>query len=81
MNFEEFDAFLRESCMYEAIYDDSEGRRILVIRELDAFCMVAKAVAAEREACAKVCETQWSTGEEKAAGLLFAAEIRARSKT
>ena len=36
--------------------------------------------AAEREACAKVCETQWSTGEEKAAGLLFAAEIRARGQ-
>lgn len=48
MNFEEFDDFLRESCMYEAIYDDSEDRRILVIRELDAFCMVGKIIAAER---------------------------------
>ena len=41
----------------------------------------ALVAAAEREACARACETQWSTEEERAAGRLFAAEIRARSKT
>jgi hypothetical protein len=29
--------------MYETIYDDSEGRTILVIRMLDAYGMVNKA--------------------------------------
>jgi len=43
--------------------------------------MCKKMVAAEREACAKVCENEWGTLAEKEAGLLYAAEIRARSKT
>jgi hypothetical protein len=43
--------------------------------------LVQQAVEEEREACARACQTQWSTEEERAAGLLFAAEIRARSKT
>jgi len=56
MTYEDFEKFVQEQCMYETIYDDSDGRRILVIRLLDAYGMVNKAIAAEREACAKVCD-------------------------
>ena len=56
MTYEDFEKFVREQCMYETIYDDSDGRPILVIRLLDAYGMVNKAAAAEREACAAVCD-------------------------
>ena len=36
--------------------------------------------AKEREACAKVCETEWSYHEEERAGKEFAAAIRARGE-
>jgi hypothetical protein len=41
--------------------------------------MCKKMVEAEREECAKVCETEWSYHEEERAGKEFAAAIRARS--
>jgi hypothetical protein len=40
MTYEDFEKFVREQCMYETIYDDSDGRRILVIRLLDAYGLV-----------------------------------------
>ena len=43
MTYEEFLKFVPTKCMYETIYDDSEGRDILVIRMLDAYGMVNKA--------------------------------------
>ena len=43
MTYEEFLKFVPSRCMYEAIYDDSDGRTILVIRMLDAYGMVNKA--------------------------------------
>ena len=43
MTHEEFLKFVPAECIYETIYDDSEGRAILVIRLLDAFGMVNKA--------------------------------------
>lgn len=58
MNYGEFQRFLREDCMYETIYKDTEGRPILVITELDAFVMMGKAVKEEREACAKIADGQ-----------------------
>jgi hypothetical protein len=39
------------------------------------------ALAAEREACAKVCDDEWGTGAEKDAGIVFAKAIRARGET
>ena len=36
--------------------------------------------AAEREACAKVCESEWSTTQEHVHGLMLADEIRARGQ-
>jgi hypothetical protein len=43
MTYEEFLDFVPAKCMYETIYDDSDGRPILVIRMLDAYGMVNKA--------------------------------------
>ena len=41
----------------------------------------ADGVAVEREACAKVCENEWSNVAEKMYGLECAAAIRARNQT
>ena len=54
MKYEDFQKFIEQNCCYETIYDDSEGRAILVMRLLDAYGMVNKAVEIEREECAKV---------------------------
>ena len=43
MTYSEFREFVRTECMYETVYDDSEGREILVIRLLDAFTLLNKA--------------------------------------
>jgi hypothetical protein len=43
MKYEDFEKFIREQCMYDTIYDDSDGRQILVIKMLDAYGMVNKA--------------------------------------
>lgn len=43
MTYEEFLNFVPSKCVYETIYDDSDGRTILVIRLLDAFSMANKA--------------------------------------
>jgi hypothetical protein len=81
MNYTEFRKFLLNDCKHETVYEDSEGREILVINTLDAFVMATKMVKKEREACAKVCETQWSNVAEKMYGLECAAAIRARGQT
>lgn len=56
MKYEEFEAYVKQNVMHETIYDDSEGRRILVIKLLDAYSNLIRMVKAEREACAKVCD-------------------------
>jgi hypothetical protein len=43
MKYEDFEKFVREKCVYETIYDDSDGERVLIIHMLDAYCMVNKA--------------------------------------
>jgi len=42
MTYEEFVKFVQSKCMHETIYEDSEGRSILVINLLDAYGMVNK---------------------------------------
>ena len=49
MTYEEFLEFIPSKCMYETIYDDSNGHPILVIRVLDAYGMVNKATIKEAE--------------------------------
>ena len=56
MTYEEFLEFIPAKCMYETIYDDSDGRTILVIRLLDAYSMVNKMVAVERERILDICK-------------------------
>lgn len=41
----------------------------------------AKLVAErEREQCALICDTEWGTSDEQAAGVMFSKEIRARGE-
>lgn len=42
---------------------------------------LGRMLAAEREACAKVCDAEWSTWEEKKHGNALADSIRARKTT
>lgn len=42
MTYEEFLKFVPAKCIYETIYEDTEGRPILVISLLDAYGMVNK---------------------------------------
>ena len=46
MKYEDFEKFVREKCMYDTIYEDSDGRQILIIQMLDAYGMVNKALRA-----------------------------------
>jgi len=46
MKYEDFEKFIKEKCMYDTIYDDSDGRQILIIQMLDAYGMVDKALRA-----------------------------------
>ena len=43
MKYEDFEKFVREKCMYDTIYEDSDGRQILIIQMLDAYGMLNKA--------------------------------------
>jgi hypothetical protein len=43
MTYEEFLKFVPAKCIHEALYEDTEGRPILVISMLDAYDMVNKA--------------------------------------
>ena len=43
MTYEEFLKFVPAKCMYETIYEDTEGRPILIISMLAAYGMVNKA--------------------------------------
>lgn len=53
---------------------------IAVASERWFYRFAALIAAAEREACAKVCDNEWGTVAEKEAGEMFAAAIRARGQ-
>ena len=42
MKYGEFEDWVQKNCMYETFYVDSEGRSILVIRQMDAWDMCNK---------------------------------------
>jgi hypothetical protein len=42
MTYTEFWAFLEDECLYETVYDDSDGRTIVVIRMLDLWGLANK---------------------------------------
>ena len=54
MNYEEFRKYLKEECMKETLYKDSEGRDILVIDVLSAFQMVWQAQQKEQDRCCRI---------------------------
>jgi hypothetical protein len=50
MTYTEFWAFVDAECMYETIYDDSDGRTIVVIRMLDLWGLANKLKQKEKTA-------------------------------
>ena len=42
MDYKEFWSFVENDCMKEAMYDDSDGRTIVVIRMLDLWVLANK---------------------------------------
>jgi hypothetical protein len=49
----------------------------VIVRELQKACLAGS--LAEREACARICETEWSTTQEHVHGLALADMIRDRA--
>ena len=87
MTYEEFLKFVPAKCMYETIYDDSDGRTILVIRLLDAFGMVNKAqrewvglTVEERNACLVSADPCEALADPEAKQLMEDIEEKLRSK-
>ena len=56
MTYEEFEEFVKQDCFYETIYEDTEGRTILVICMLDAFTLANKIASKAVNECIKICE-------------------------
>ena len=67
--------------LIEAAADHDEMERRLREAEGHVTARIDEAVEAEREACAKVCESEGVTYDECMAGQMFAREIRALNKT
>ena len=42
MTYEEFKDYITSKCLYDAIYEDQEGRGIIVMTVLDAYSMASK---------------------------------------
>ena len=59
---------------------DEAAQHVIAALEHYIQHVVRHAVAEEREACAKVCETEWSNLGQMEASLVFAAAIRARGQ-
>jgi hypothetical protein len=49
MDYAKFRKFLEESCVYEAIYTDSDGREIIVLRVVDLYVMINDAINKEKQ--------------------------------
>ena len=64
MTYEEFLEFVPAKCLYETIYDDSDGRTVLVIRMLDAYRMVTKVIEEAEQKPVKKREWVGLTDEE-----------------
>lgn len=58
MNIEEMLNRLENDGYYEAIYKDSEGREVVVIRSLDLYGFVSKLLKRERDRCASLAEIE-----------------------
>jgi hypothetical protein len=60
---------------------DGIAKQVLEALDSNIKLMVQRAVENEREACAKLCETEWSNVAERMYGEECAATIRARNNT
>ena len=78
MNMKELERYIATQCVYETIYQDSEGRAILVMTMLDALGMVNTLMEAEREACAALCDDLDDDSIEGFAGWQYGEAIRKR---
>jgi len=69
MTYEEFLEFVPRKCMYETIYEDSNGYTLLVIKLLDAYGMVNKAqrewVGLTEEDKSKILQHKWWDFEDE----------------
>jgi ribosomal protein L32 len=74
MTYEEFLEFVPSKCMHETIYEDSEGRQILVIEMLDAYSLINKVnvepCCGEFDNCHKVCMPRAKHAEREACAKL-----------
>ena len=62
MTFNQFRESLKTKFMYEAIYEDSEGREILVIGTLDAYSMMRRIkpwVGLTDEEVKQIADSEW----------------------
>ena len=78
MKYEDFKSWIEKNCMYETFYEDSEGRIIMILTELDAWAMCNKFAEIEREACAKIAD-EWSVAYPHPSKVI-AEQIRARGQ-
>ena len=70
MKYEDFKSWIEKNCMYETFYEDSEGRIIMILTELDAWAMCNKFAEVEREWCASFIEELDERGFKELAGLI-----------
>jgi len=49
MKHEDFKSWIEKNCMYETFYEDSEGRTIMIVTEMDAWMMCNKFAEAKSE--------------------------------
>ena len=87
MTYEEFLKFVPTKCIYETIYEDTEGRPILVISLLNAYGMVNKAqrpwvglTVEERNACLVSADPCEALADPEAKQLMEDIEEKLRSK-
>jgi hypothetical protein len=87
MTYEEFLKFVPTKCIYETIYEDTEGRPILVISLLAAYGMVNKAqrpwvglTVEERNACLVGADPCEALADPEAKQLMEDIEEKLRSK-
>jgi hypothetical protein len=84
MTYEEFLKFVPAKCIYETLYEDTEGRPILVISMLDAYGMVNKAqrpwVGLEAEDLAQIESDEfWQTGNHMAIAMAVEAKLKEKN--
>jgi hypothetical protein len=86
MTYEEFKDYITSKCLYDAIYEDQEGREIIVMTVLDAYSMASKLAKREWVGLTDA-ETQaywdwedWQTGAGRSTIFEMVRDIEAKLK-